>query len=56
MLDPSAAPGQYADYIAAMLADPRGYERLALSAHAEYAQTLNWRTAASTVLEMMERL
>jgi hypothetical protein len=56
MFDPSAAPGEYADYIVAMLADQRGYERLALRAHAEYAQTLNWRTAASTVLEMMERL
>ena len=54
---PLAARGMdFADTVGGLLGDPESYRKLALGAHADFKQRLNWRVAGNAVVELMKRI
>lgn len=51
-----AAPQVYADYIIALMQDYSRYEKMALDSYHEFETRLNWRSATSTVLDLLALL
>ncbi|MBC8125590.1 MAG: glycosyltransferase family 4 protein [Gloeobacteraceae cyanobacterium ES-bin-144] len=49
----SARGTDYADYLVKLMNDPAAYRHLAIGAHAEYENRLNWRVAGNSVVQMM---
>lgn len=50
----SSTPGEYADYVAGVWRSPEVYRRLAEGARHEYEARLNWRTAASSFVRILQ--
>ncbi len=51
-----ASTDVYCDYLMNLMKDYEKYEKLALSAFQEYKTRLNWKTAAASVIQLIEAI
>lgn len=53
MFDPAAPPTAYAEYVAGIFGREGSYAALSMGSYRRYRTRLNWRTAATTVTELL---